>query len=232
MTKSMDARLLAAQVAIDNALNNADIKAYLAQYGYESARLNEGKALLAATQQLHQKQKSEYGDQFATTTALQSVWEQANNEYMRCVKIARVALKSDRGARQKLALDGKRKVIISGWITQARQFYANALADAGITAKLAEYGITQEKLQSGQQQVAQVETANIAQKKEKGEAQQATLERDAALKKLDDWMSDFTAVARVALEEKPQLIEKLGILEASSESRSRTKKPPAGPEPS
>jgi len=86
---------------------------------------------------------------------------------MRCVKIARVALKSDRGARQKLDLDGKRKVIISGWIIQAKQFYANALADAGITAKLAEFGITAEKLQSGQQQVAQVETVNIAQKKER-----------------------------------------------------------------
>jgi LAS superfamily LD-carboxypeptidase LdcB len=114
MAKSIESRLLAAQVAIDNALNNADIKAYLAQYGYEGARLNEGKALLAAAQQLHQKQKAEYGDQFATTTALQSAWEQANNEYMRCVKIARVALKSDRGVRQKLALDGKRKVAIPG----------------------------------------------------------------------------------------------------------------------
>ncbi len=232
MAKSMDARLLAAQVAIDNALNNADVQTYLAGYGYDSTRLNEGKTLLAAAQQLHQKQTAEYGEQFAATTALQSAWEQADAEYMRCVKVARVALKSDRSADQKLALDGKRKVTISGWIVQAKQFYANALTDASILAKLMQYGITQQKLQAGQQQVAQVESANIAQKKEKGEAQQATQERDAAIEKLDDWVSDFIAIARVALEEKPQLLEKLGILEATpGVSRPRTKKAPVDSEP-
>lgn len=106
---------------------------------------------------------------------------------MRHVKIARVALKSDRGAFQKLALDGKRKVTLSGWLGQAKQFYLNALADADILAKLGQFGVTQEKLQAAQQLLQEVETANAAQEKEKGEAQQATLERDAAFEKLDDW---------------------------------------------
>jgi hypothetical protein len=226
---TMEARLLAAQVAIDNSLNDAEVQTYLAQYGYDSARLNQGKTLLAAAQQLHQKQTVEYGEQFAATTALQSAWDRANAEYMRCVKVARVALKSDRGAHQKLDLDGKRKVSISGWIVQAKQFYTNALADAAVLAKLAEFGITQEKLQAGQQLVNTVETANAAQEKEKGEAQQATLERDAALESLDDWLSDFTAIARVALEEKPQLLETLGILKLSPGGRPGGKNPEPAP---
>lgn len=57
-----------------------------------------------------------------------------------------------------------------------------------------------------------METANAAQQKEKGEAQQATLERAAAFDELDEWMGDYIAVARIALEAKPQFLEKLGVL--------------------
>ena len=52
-------------------------------------------------------------------------------------------------------------------------------------------------------------------RKREGEAQQATKDRVAAMDALDEWMSDFVAIARIALEEKPQFLEKLGILEPS-----------------
>ena len=213
--QSIEERLLAAQVAIDNALSDADIQTYMAEFGYDAQRIGEGKTLYDTTQQLQQKQTAEYGDQFAATDALETARDQANADYMRFVKVARVALKSDRDAFQKLDLDGKRKVSLSGWLAQAKQFYLNALADAGVQTKLADFGITQTKLDAGKALVDAAEAANAVQEKEKGEAQQATLERDQALDNLDGWMSDFTAIARVALEEKPQLLEKLGIFAAS-----------------
>ena len=134
---------------------------------------------------------------------------------MKHVKVARVALQDERGSSQKLDLGGKRKVSLSGWLAQSNQFYINAVADADILSKMNNFGITQAKLEQGKQLVDDVEAANASQKKEKGEAQQATVDRDDALDKLNDWVSDFIAIARIALEDRPQLLEKLGIVEPS-----------------
>jgi len=213
--KSLAARLLAAQVAIDNAISDSEVKSLLTELGYDDTRLNEGKILLDTTNQLQQTQQKEYGDQFEATGALKESWEKADKEYMRFVKVARIALKSEHALYQKLDLSGIRKKTLSGWLAQAKQFYLNALADTVVLEKMAAYGMTQAKLEAGKTQIEETETANASQEKEKGEAQQATLERDNAVDLLEDWLSDFIAIARIALEEKPQLLEKLGIVEPS-----------------
>lgn len=47
----------------------------------------------------------------------------------------------------------------------------------------------------------------LAQRTEKGEAQAATKARDEALEALMDWLSDFIAISRIALEDDSQLLE-------------------------
>ena len=59
-----------------------------------------------------------------------------------------------------------------------------------------------------------VEAANLVQEKEKGEAQATMQKRDAALDELQDGLSDYLAVAKVALEDL-QLLEGLGVLQRS-----------------
>lgn len=214
-SQTIEGRLLGSQVAIDNSIADTVIQECVAEYGYTAEKLTAAKTLCSNAQQLHQKQKAEYGDQYAATEALNKAWEAANAVYLPFVKVSRVALKAVPGGFQKLGLSGKRKASFSGWLTQANQFYVNGLADANLLEKLANFGITQEKLQAGKQLVEAAEAAYNAQKKEMGEAQQATVERDNVLDDLDDWMSDFIAIARIALTEKPQLLEKLGIVEKS-----------------
>ena len=213
--QSIDQFMLSAQVAIDNALTDTEIGPLIAEYGYDEARLNEGKSLLTTIQNLQQKQIREYGEQYAASDFLKNKWGEANALYMKHVKIARVALPDERGSHQKLSLSGTRKESLSGWLAQSNQFYINALADTDILTKLNNFGITQAKLQQGQQLVQEVEAANTSQKKEMGEAQQATKDRDDALDKLADWLSDFIAIARIALEDRSQLLEKMGIVEPS-----------------
>ena len=212
VSQTIDSRLLAANIAIQNSLNDADIKDALALFGYDETRLNDGQSLYTTAVDKVQKQKKEYGEQYAATDALNSSMESANLEYMRHVKIARIAFKDNRAVFQALGLNGDRKRSVSGWLSQVKQFYANAQADTAVQEGLNRFGITLEKLQAASQLVNQVETAYAVQNKEMGEAQQATLDRDNALDSLDEWLSDFFAIARIALEDRPQLLEKIGLL--------------------
>lgn len=212
---TIDAKLVSSQVAIANAMDNDAIKAPLAAFGYDEAKLQEGKALYEAAQTKHDQQKKEYGEQYAATDAFEAAMNSANKDYMTHLKIARVALRDLRGAAEALQLEGRRKKTYAGWLKQAGIFYTNALADEETKTALAKFGIDEAKLTAGKAAVQEVADKQAAQFKEKGEAQAATAARDEALEGLLDWMSDFVAIARIALENDPQLLEMLGIVEPS-----------------
>jgi len=70
--------------------------------------------------------------------------------------------------------------------------------------------ISLEELNATQAQIGELKTTRASYRREVGESQEATKKKDAAFAKIDDWMSEFYAVARIALEDQPQLLEALG----------------------
>lgn len=70
---------------------------------------------------------------------------------------------------------------------------------------------TREILESEYAQIKNVQDANAVQKKEMGDAVSSTASRDAKIEELDSWMSDFFGIARLALQDKPDLLSKLGL---------------------
>jgi hypothetical protein len=210
---SIDALLHGAQVAIDNALNNKQILAALSDLGYTAERIQQGKALYTTALSAQNTQQMEAGEQKSATAELEANRAVANATYMRFVKIARVAFKRDAGIATQLDLGGDRKRNLAGWLAQVNQFYTNALANPAVMEGLGNFGITHDKLQAGLAEVNVVEASNLTQEKEKGEAQAATQTRDQALDALQEWLSDYLAIAKVALEDNPQLLEALGLLQ-------------------
>jgi hypothetical protein len=135
---------------------------------------------------------------------------------------------STNGSNNSLGLNEDYPWSISDWLTQARLFYTAALKSPEIQDKLKEFAVTAEKLQAGLALVDGVESLNSQQEVEKGEAQQATRDRDAAFAALDKFMYAFNKIARLLLTEKPEHLEKLGILERSA-PLPKPKSPPTTP---
>lgn len=213
--KSLDERLMNAQVAINNALENAQIKTYLEKYGYNDERLNKGMELFNTARTLQEKQKQEYGDQFELSEKLNKTVAEARKHYSKMRKIARVAFRDDAFVLKSLGILENTRSTLSGWLGQARQFYTVAVQKENILNGLSTYLITKEELETGNQAITEIEKLNVMQECEKSEAQQATLERDSSIDELERWLWDLQAIARIALEEKPQLLEMLSIVEPS-----------------
>lgn len=213
MSKRIEQLLSKAGLAINNSLQNTELAPILAEYGYSPEKLKAGKALLDELSTLEHKQSKEYGDQYQATHELEEKKETAHKVYMRFVKIARVALADENAAWESLGLRGDRKQSTPGWLAQCFRFYSNLNGNSHWKELMGNFGVSPEKLVAGEALVSQVEQAFNKQKTEMGEAQEATRLRDQAADKLQAWYSDFIAIARIALEDQPQYLEILGVVE-------------------
>jgi hypothetical protein len=219
---NIEERLLLAQVAITNVLNDSDLRAALARFGYDADRLQQGSVLRESLQTLYHQQRDAYGDMFTANDDFWSARQQVEESYMRSVKVARVALEHDRGAVKKLDLAGKRKRSLAGRIAQMQQFYTNALAAPAILSKLATVSVTQAMLEEGKRHVDALAAHNAERKQFNGGARSGTKRRNDAMVALGAWMSDFVTIARVALKDQPQFLAKLGIAALPARATVRT----------
>jgi hypothetical protein len=201
-----------ARVALDNAVNQSEIASALADIGYTAEIITAGKTIYTETRAAFNLNKTEDDETSDAYAAFSKLKEQLYDMHFLHRKKAKVIFRNDHISADKLAIKGSLPQSYVKWIEAVRKFYTTALADEGIQTKLALLAITTEKLNSGNDLVPQVETARAGYLRENGESQDATKAKDAAIGKLDDWMLDFYAVAKIALEEKPQLLEALGII--------------------
>ena len=213
MSNLIETFLLKAELGINNALNVEEIKAKLANYGYSDEKLQIGKNLYIDAKAKNQNQEKEYGEQYLASKLADTSRMQADKTYKKNLKLARIVFEDNPAAQKALLLKGNRKKSLSGFLNQTTTFYKNLLSNEEWIAGMSEYNINAPVLESGLAAINKVQSDYESQKKETGEAQKATEIRDKAVDALSDWHSKFIKVARIALEDDPQLLEMLGIVE-------------------
>lgn len=200
-----------AALIFDNSQSTPHIAAALDAFGYDAATMEEGQVLFETARSLYDAQIREYGEQHAATQAFNEAVAQADKSYAALRRLAKVAFKGDAQRQTDLRLNERKPQVFSPWYEQARHFYTALLSDTEAQSQLTRFRITPEALQAGQAQVEQAFALNSAQEQEKGEAQEATQQRNTAIEALAEWLNDFKVVARIALEDSPQLLESLNL---------------------
>lgn len=200
------------KLRINNSIEDAAIAESVELFGYNATRMAEGKTLLDASEDLCEIFEKEHGEVDAAFTQRNEEKDKAVVLYKKHVAISRIALKNNTGAIKTLQLQGSMPRTLSGRISRIKSFYNNLMANAEWLQGMAGFNISVEELQSGLQLIKNVEQFAHVIMKEKGDAQNATQQRDAKLDELSEWVNDYESIARLALADQPQLLEKLGIV--------------------
>ena len=200
------------RVALENVEAQTEIATIMAEFGYDSAMIEDGKNLFTKTRQaydLNVKEDDETSQAYSNYTVKK---KQMEDTYSLHRKKAKVIFRKDLEVMKRLVLDGSVPKAYVRWLEIVKKFYSEMLSDTELQTNLSRLKVTTDDLNAANALLTELEAARADYLREKGESQDATEQKDTVFAELDDWMSEFYAVARIALEDNIQLLESLGVI--------------------
>ena len=194
---------------LDIARTDAEIAPLLAPRGYDDDKLGTGVALKQTLQDTFTLRQQAIGTQKETVAASVGSEATARHGYTDFRETARAIFK-DSATRAALGVMGKVPDDFQRFVTTARASYDAALANPTILAALTQYGYPATTIQNARSQLDAAVAADTAQTAAAGAAMRATQQRDEAYTTLLAWVSQFKAIAKVALRGRADLLRKLG----------------------
>ena len=192
------------------AMNDTEISALMQAHGYDAETLNAALAMHTAAQDAFNARQQA----IAAQKSLQGEWDiayaTARSEYVMLRDMARALFKDDA---DQIALGLKQRIPrdFEQFVPFARTTYAAARENAAYADTLATRGFSAETLAAQANRLAALVDLYNAKTAATADAARATAERNRALDVLSVWLAEFTAVARFATRDRPDLYVKLGL---------------------
>lgn len=202
---------------------SASVKPAMEKYGYSEVKMAEGKNLLVEARNASDRQAKEYGEQYQVYNDYENEIKVLSKKYATHIDAAKFVFREKTDAQTALELNGRRKITISGIFFQMENFYNRLLGNLEWTSAMNTLLITKDELVEQQNAIKNARALKDKHSREMGEAQQATIERDATMEALDSWISDYIKVARFALASTPQLLEGLKVTVRTTSRSSKSK---------
>ena len=198
------------RVALTNVETQPSILSAMQPFGYTAEKLEQGKSLLQNAKNALSFNQQEDNETIAARADFDALRDELDQAYRMDRKKAKVAFRKDPQVLQMLGLIGAAPRAYVKWVEGLKKFYNTASGNDTIGQGLATMLISAEAINERMTKITALEAARAEYLREIGESQDATKQKDKAMAELDDWMRDFYAIAKIALEDQPQLLEALG----------------------
>ena len=137
MSKTETGTLEQYRVALQNAKDQPQIAAEMAELGYTNGKIEEGEQLLAATRQSYDFKQQEDNETSAASATFKAEKEKLDKSYGRHRKKAKTKFRKDPETLKKLKVDGKKARLYPSWIGGIKAFYQQIGGRPAIAANIA-----------------------------------------------------------------------------------------------
>lgn len=199
------------RVTFENTKLQPQIASTMAEYGYGSAEMATGNALYETTLLAFDSSTTETDEVSAAYAVFDAKKNQLGDIYSAHRRKAKVVFYDDLVTAKKLEITGSIPAAYVNWLDTVSKFYSITIKDAEIQTKLSRLKITLDDLNAANALIPEVKASRAVYLKEKGESEDATSIKDTAFAKLDVWMREFYSIAKIAMEDNPQLLEALSL---------------------
>lgn len=194
---------------LGQSLSDQNLVSSLSSFGYGLREMEQGRELLEVLRQIDQEQEAAQRRRKQLNKEKNELYREIQRRYMRIVKIGRIVFDNDGMAKGALGLDGPREKQFDDWYRQVYMFCKNLLAEEKWMDALSNYGVKKLELKNILLDLEKLEELNTRFEHAKTLSKEMTQKKHKQLLLLQNWLSDYLKIARLALEEKPQLLEKL-----------------------
>lgn len=192
-----------------NLSKETELATELAEYGYDTDRVAQGKALYDRASETYQKSKKESAEETTASAVFHQKLDEVTKIYLSDRKKAKLIFKDQPDVLKNLSLKGTNSQVIANSLQEMKDLYQNLDENQTLQTAVKILKITPEHIKSQLDKITQTETAYASYLQEKGENQQATQDKNKAFTDLDKWVRELYSFAKVALEDKPQLLESI-----------------------
>lgn len=194
---------------LGQSLTDQNLVSTLSSFGYGLTEMEKGRRLLEDLKMTDQEQEAARQRRVELNKQRNQLQRDLQRRYMRWIKLGRVVFDDNRMARETLGLDGPREKHFDAWYRQVYMFCRNLLAEERWMQAMNGFGAKRKDIETILDDLEKLEELNTRFEHAKEISKKMTQKKREQLMQLQDWLSDYLKIAKLALEEKPELLNKL-----------------------
>ena len=199
------------RIKLTNAETHNEIKDALASYGMDSTKIAEGKQVLNTSKDLWEQNKGVDAEIKIASNTYKKSYAELSTEFKRHREHTIIFFKKQPEILVRLGVKGFYPKKYNELFDKIKEFYGGIKNNPDIQNEMNKIKITSNVVDDCLNKLDHLLADRANYDKEFGEAQNATQTKNLAILHLKEWVDDFDAIAKIALYDKPQLLETLGI---------------------